>query len=97
MKDYLNFVGQSNLPKCPLENLEFQSSQYGNLAFVGEILGDLVVIQTIPISAWMWQYFSALEIREQTTEKISVNSSDTHLLLAGEWQDALAAILPKFL
>ena len=86
MKDYFNFIGQSDLPKCPLENLEFQSSQYGNLAFVGEILGDLVVIQAIPISAWMWQYFSARAIREQTTEK-------THLLLAGVWQDVLVAIL----
>ena len=32
-KDYLNFISQSDLPKCPLENFEFQISQYGDLAF----------------------------------------------------------------
>ena len=44
MKGYPNFVGQSDLPKCPFENFEIEILQYGDMAFVREFLGDFVLI-----------------------------------------------------
>ena len=44
MKGYPNFVGQSDLPKCPFENFEIEILQYGVMAFVREFLGDFVLI-----------------------------------------------------
>ena len=43
LKNYLNFIGQSHLPKCPFENFQFKYFHYGDLAFIWEIVGYFVV------------------------------------------------------
>ena len=49
LKDYLNFIGQSDLPKCPLEKFDIEIIQYGDLAFIWEFLGDFVLIDAVPL------------------------------------------------
>ena len=48
LKNYLNFISQSHLPKCPFENFQFKNFHYGDLAFIWEIVDYFVVKKAIP-------------------------------------------------